>query len=992
MSNNYIFFAAVCAMSLGGAFTQAWGQSRQAADHHEVNAEWKASASDAIDETQYMFAPSGTNRYTAINQQNKLGFILSPGGYEVKQILSTPSAQSFDLSFSIRSLRDGPMVADEGASAVQSDRLIYHYGGMDVEYLNSRAGMRQNFIVLQKTEHKKLRIALDIASSIPFRLRSDNSLEFYDTADDKIRMVYDGLKVWDADHQSLPAAMKLSGNTLTLEVDDHHAVYPVTVDPLSHSVEWTSSADAILPALLTNAQLQIDALYGYSSAGLGDINNDGYDDVAVGAPGAVDIVGGNTFLQAGAVFIYYGSGSGMSSTPSKVLWANTPVAGALFGFSIAAGDVVGNATNDIIIGAPLDTYSTLAATAIVGTSSVNVTAGKIYVFRGEDLVTSSPAPFAEVKLQGSSFFSNGIAGILLSNVSAKALFGFSVATADDLNNDGKADIVVGVPGYLGVNLLSVRSGAAFVYYSNNLATTTPVQLATPSSSLLGLVTLPLANTDGLLFGYSVDGAGDFNGDGFPDVVVGAPAGINLNSLGTIFSGKMLSGSAYVFYGTSSGGVGTGISPTTTTRLDPAAGGLLATAPNLFGYSVKGVRNNSYARNGRILVGAPLASVLSNVAGGLMLKAGTVSVFKTYSTGTLTPSQTISSPRGTSLLSVLSGQVINVSAMFGASMDNTMDINCDGVSDIVIGEPLSTGVGLIGVNAVGGAAIVLTGNSDGTYNTTPFDVMTTATSMDLGINAASMLGFSVAGARHTKGSSFAPRVMVGAPGKSLDFGTGLLNLGNTVATLWSFTAVNNGLGKAYQYGIGSCSILPATLLSFQGAKDGNRSLLSWSTSAEINIAEFRIARSTDGVHFLSVGKLNAAEIKKQVTGYKWVDESPEAGANYYRLEIVDKDTKVTRSGIVQIDFDKSSVAGISVQPNPVTGNTVNVHLDGFHPGLYRLTVVSAEGRTEQVQNAQVSDPATTVHIVRNHLLPGIYSVNVFDNKNKLVRTTRIVILD
>ncbi|MBL0336182.1 MAG: FG-GAP repeat protein [Chitinophagaceae bacterium] len=124
-------------------------------------------------------------------------------------------------------------------------------------------------------------------------------------------------------------------------------------------------------------------------------------------------------------------------------------------------------------------------------------------------------------------------------MTAKPLFGFSLAVTNDLNGDNKADIVIGAPNYVGVNLLSVQSGSAFVYYSNNLSTSAPTVLNTPDPTLLGLPLLPLANTTGLLFGYSVDAAGDYNNDGKADVVVGAPAGVDLSSLGGIFSGQFL---------------------------------------------------------------------------------------------------------------------------------------------------------------------------------------------------------------------------------------------------------------------------------------------------------------------------------------------------------------------------------------------------------------------------------------------------------------------
>jgi hypothetical protein len=58
---------------------------------------------------------------------------------------------------------------------------------------------------------------------------------------------------------------------------------------LNKTPEWKTSAEGILPGLLGTLPSQVNALYGYTVTGLGDINNDGYDDVAVSAPGMANV-------------------------------------------------------------------------------------------------------------------------------------------------------------------------------------------------------------------------------------------------------------------------------------------------------------------------------------------------------------------------------------------------------------------------------------------------------------------------------------------------------------------------------------------------------------------------------------------------------------------------------------------------------------------------------------------------------------------------------
>src|SRR5207247_7961606 len=135
--------------------------------------------------------------------------------------------------------------------------------------------------------------------------------------------------------------------------------------------------------------------------------------VAVSAPTMADVITGTGSLAGvGAVFIYLGSPSGLPVTPSKVLQPNTAVAGALFGFSVDAGDITGDGKNDIVIGAPMDSYQTTAA-GLLGSTNVNVTAGKVYLYRSEDLFSSpNPSSFLQIRLQGTGFLNRGRLGLL----------------------------------------------------------------------------------------------------------------------------------------------------------------------------------------------------------------------------------------------------------------------------------------------------------------------------------------------------------------------------------------------------------------------------------------------------------------------------------------------------------------------------------------------------------------------------------------------------
>ena len=295
------------------AFAQ--NQSEKKFRDSTSESDWLNQAESFIAKTEYNFKNISVSSFACANRAQKVVYTITNNGYSVTPL---NFAQVWKSSFSIYSVSKGRnsfKTITNPVLSVKNNYLVQQYQNFSIEYTNDENGLRQDFIINTKpigTKDLDVRINLK-DSNLSASLKNAEVLELNNNGKTILR--YDALKVWDANKNVVSAHMELiNKNILDIIIDDENAIYPLTIDPLNHTAEWSATAQGILPSIL--GQTAIDAAYGYSLAGLGDINGDGYADVAIGAPGLINIISGTgTLASVGAVFVYYGGSKGLSPTP-----------------------------------------------------------------------------------------------------------------------------------------------------------------------------------------------------------------------------------------------------------------------------------------------------------------------------------------------------------------------------------------------------------------------------------------------------------------------------------------------------------------------------------------------------------------------------------------------------------------------------------------------------------------------------------------------------
>ncbi|MDZ8023299.1 MAG: hypothetical protein RMX65_005990 [Nostoc sp. DedQUE01] len=265
-----------------------------------------------------------------------------------------------------------------------------------------------------------------------------------------------------------------------------------------------------------------DDISGLSVSGAGDVNHDGFDDLIIGAPYADNF--------SGQSYVVFGKSTGFSPSINLSTLNGTNgfainginEVGDISGGSVSdAGDINGDGIDDLIIGAS-------------NASPNGFSSGQSYVVFGKTTAFSASLNLSTL---------NGTNGFAINGIKAGDFSGSPVSSAGDINGDGIDDLIIGAISFKNDGT-TFASGQSYVVFGKSTGFSASLNL----SDLNGTngFTINGIGADDFIY-FSVSGAGDVNGDGFDDLIIGTVKNIDPNGI--------RSGQSFLVFGK-----GTGFSP------------------------------------------------------------------------------------------------------------------------------------------------------------------------------------------------------------------------------------------------------------------------------------------------------------------------------------------------------------------------------------------------------------------------------------------------
>jgi hypothetical protein len=176
------------------------------------------------------------------------------------------------------------------------------------------------------------------------------------------------------------------------------------------------------------------------------------------------------------------------------------------------------------------------------------------------------------------------------------------------------------------------------------------------------------------------------------------------------------------------------------------------------------------------------------------------------------------------------------------------------------------------------------------------------------------------------------------------GTGTISIGGSLS----------GSGEI----CGSVTVLPVSWLFFQAAQAGKNVKLTWATASELNNDYFTVERSIGKGEFISLGTVSGAGTSTVINYYRFTDENPAAGENFYRIRQTDFNGSYSYSNTLRVFF-KDDDYRIVIFPNCIDNGKASLHLINLKGERIHFHLIN---KSTQIVMSRTLEPLSDAEIV------------------------------
>ena len=181
-----------------------------------------------------------------------------------------------------------------------------------------------------------------------------------------------------------------------------------------------------------------------------------------------------------------------------------------------------------------------------------------------------------------------------------------------------------------------------------------------------------------------------------------------------------------------------------------------------------------------------------------------------------------------------------------------------------------------------------------------------------------------------------------------------------------------------------TVLPISFSSVKAHLLNDQVQIDWKVQDETNVVRYEVEHSVNGLNFTAVNTTD----KNTSGNYSWTDANALAGKNFYRIKSINQDGTIKYSQVLNAVLEKNMVP-FTIEPNPISGNSIQVHFANQPKGNYRFNLMSNTGQLIFSSKVQISN-GVTMHTlnINSVLASGIYQLQIVAPDNT-IQTQKVI---